>query len=321
MVIHANPGIRCRNLTKAKNLDAWAKVAHMPGRASIIIPAHNEERRIGRLLSSLSDVTIKDKYDVFVVCNGCTDRTLEVASQYPNVTVVEIETIGKHHALNEGDRLATSTFPRLYCDADIFISPTSITALIEALSTDEVRVAGPSVHYGSEDSTWAVRMFYRALETPVIAPWLSEHLVGRGIYGASQAARSRFETFPQVTADDLYFDSMFALSEKVTAKGAVATLWVPKSLRQLVRGEVRVAEGNRQQRKTRVDAFKTSTDEPATPRKFLEVANRRISTLTTWFRSIRIGDVIPLLVYLAVIFAARSILFARKSFKREIEWR
>ena len=127
----------------------------MSSRASIVIPAHNEERRIRHLLQSLSDPSIVGLYDVYVVCNGCTDKTRQVAEEYAGITVVEIDGVGKHHALNQGDLLAGDVFPRLYCDADIQVSPSSIEALIEALTTEEIQVAGPAVHYGVQHSTAA----------------------------------------------------------------------------------------------------------------------------------------------------------------------
>lgn len=167
----------------------------MPGRASIIFPAQNEEHRVGNLLDILCDASIGDAYDIFVICSGCTDRTRDVAEKYPRIVVVEIDELGECLALNEGDRLAGDAFPRLYGDADIQISPASIAALVEVLSTDEVKVAGPSIRYNSERSTWLIRMFFRAQEIPGIVSWHDGHLVGRGLYGASRAARQRFGPF------------------------------------------------------------------------------------------------------------------------------
>ena len=48
---------------------------------SIVIPAHNEEAVIGRLLRSLSDR--KENDEIIVVCDGCSDRTAEIAARSP----------------------------------------------------------------------------------------------------------------------------------------------------------------------------------------------------------------------------------------------
>ena len=293
----------------------------MSSRASIIIPAHNEERRIRRLLHSLSDPSILGFYDVYVVCNGCTDRTREVAEEYAGIIVAEIDGVGKHHALNEGDRLAGDVFPRLYCDADIQVSPSSIEALIEALTTEEIQVAGPAVHYGVQNSVWAVKMYYRSLDSRVMATWRVEHLVGRGLYGASRAARQRFTTFPNMFADDLFFDSQFELAEKKIVAGCVVTVWVPINVRDLIRGEVRVAEGNHEYRVTGVD-HDVLTEHAAQRRPRFELRLRsRVLVLQSWSRLMRGIDVVPILVYLGVSSASRLTLAVKKIRGRQILWR
>lgn len=302
-------------------MGGWTTVDIMPSRASIVIPAYNEERRIGGLLRTLSDPSIRGSYDVYVVCNGCTDRTREVAEGYDGVVVVEIEDAGKHLALNEGDRLSGDTYPRLYCDADIQISAASITALVEALTTDDVRVAGPSVRFDDKKSTWSVKLFYRALESPTTSRWLSGHLVGRGLYGASRAARRRFGSFPALFADDLFFDSQFTPSEKVTLLDAEVTLWVPANLRDLIRGEVRVAQGNQQygvaqgiERATSDPILKQRDELEATPK--IETSERRSS-----LKELRIKDIFPVLFHLGILVIAKMILSSKKLRGHQIHWR
>ena len=290
----------------------------MPSRASIVIPAYNEERRIRGLLGTVSDPSIRGFYDVYVVCNGCIDRTRQVAEEYEGLVVVEIDDAGKYHALNEGDRLAGDVYPRLYCDADVQISPSSITALVEALTTEEVKVAGPTIRYGVEKSTRAVKMFFRALEGPGITGWQREHLVGRGLYGASRAARRRFTSFPPLTADDLFFDSQFVSTEKVTLPDAIATVWVPVSLRQLVRAEVRVAEGNQQYRVAESDEGGVADHAVMRPDRFERGLEDRIKEIRGWFRD---GDVLPVLFHLGVLTVVRMILAVKKLRRRQINWR
>ena len=48
-----------------------------------IIPAHNEEAVVGNLIESLKNQTYpKDKYDICVIADNCTDKTKEVAEKY-----------------------------------------------------------------------------------------------------------------------------------------------------------------------------------------------------------------------------------------------
>jgi hypothetical protein len=54
--------------------------------------------------------------------------------------------------------------------------------------------------------------------------------------------------FPDLYADDLFFDSQSGPTEKIALSDATAVLRVPVNLRHLMKGEIRVADGNRQYR-------------------------------------------------------------------------
>ena len=72
---------------------------------SIIIPAHNEELYIDDTLKHLRDIDYpKDKYEVFVIENGSTDKTYEKAKLFEckNITVVSAPTKGVSLARNFG---------------------------------------------------------------------------------------------------------------------------------------------------------------------------------------------------------------------------
>ncbi len=58
---------------------------------SIIIPAYNEEKLIGRCLDSIvaASAPYKDQVEIVVVLNRCTDRTEEIALSYDCVIVKE----------------------------------------------------------------------------------------------------------------------------------------------------------------------------------------------------------------------------------------
>ena len=53
---------------------------------SIIIPAHNEERNISKLLDSIKAQSFTD-YEVIVVCDACEDETESIAKSYGAVTI------------------------------------------------------------------------------------------------------------------------------------------------------------------------------------------------------------------------------------------
>ena len=49
---------------------------------SIIIPAHNEEKRIGRTLKSYLDYFKNKNLEIVVVVNNCNDDTLKIVKNF-----------------------------------------------------------------------------------------------------------------------------------------------------------------------------------------------------------------------------------------------
>lgn len=86
-------------------------------RVAVIVPAYNEEARIGRVLDAVTKCALA--HEVIVVIDGGTDRTAEVARKYPKVRVVELfHNVGKGGAMAMG---AASTDADVLCfvDADL----------------------------------------------------------------------------------------------------------------------------------------------------------------------------------------------------------
>ena len=89
---------------------------------SVVVPAYNEERRIGPTLDSIEAFISgqEESTEVIVVDDGSTDATCEVvaASGYSNVRIIRIDrNRGKGHAVRIG-MLAASGDRRLFMDAD-----------------------------------------------------------------------------------------------------------------------------------------------------------------------------------------------------------
>ena len=75
-------------------------------RISIIIPAYNEERYLGRCLDSIA-AQLERPYEVFVIDNGSTDKTVKIARSYPFVTLLSEPKKGRVFARNTGFMAAT----------------------------------------------------------------------------------------------------------------------------------------------------------------------------------------------------------------------
>jgi glycosyltransferase involved in cell wall biosynthesis len=91
---------------------------------SVIIPAHNEERRLPRTLEQVFAFLKSQPYaaEVIVVENGSTDRTREIAAafaeQHPNFKVIHSDERGKGLAVRLGMLAAEGEY-RFMCDADL----------------------------------------------------------------------------------------------------------------------------------------------------------------------------------------------------------
>jgi hypothetical protein len=215
--------------------------ANLVGTFSVIIPAHNEERVIARTLNTLLAGAEAGGVEVIVVCNGCTDRTAAVVreSGYA-VRVIETEVASKVHALNLGDA-AVSGFPRIYMDADVYLSWESVRALALRLEVGDVLAASPGVRMDFSACSWAVRAFYRVDRA---LPSAKETIGGSGVYALSEVGRKRFDVFPEVTGDDAFVRRLFKPGERCAVEGSVSTVVPPKHLWGVIQIKTRSHFGN-----------------------------------------------------------------------------
>ncbi len=213
---------------------------------SIVIAAHNEAAIIGMCLDSLLSATSPGEFDVTVVANGCTDETAEFAAARAGVRVIDLPVPGKVGALNAGDDVAVG-YPRIYLDADIFLSAADIRKLCGVLESSNVRPKGQLLAATARRaidvsrSSVLVRAYY-AINSQL--PVYRHALFGRGIVVLSAEGRNRFDRFPDIVADDMFLDSLYDASEKMEVEAVCARVLAPRRTRDLVRRLVRVRRGN-----------------------------------------------------------------------------
>lgn len=212
---------------------------HTSGVTSIVIPAHNEGRVIGRLLDALLDGAPSAGPDIVVVCNGCTDDTAAVAAaRGPRVRVVEIPTPSKHLALRVGDEHARG-FPRLYVDADVVVGAAGVRALADALATSPALLAAaPGRDIPLAGCAWPVRAYYRVWQ---LLPAVREGLFGRGVIAVTEPGHARLATLPPLMADDLAASLAFAPGERRVVESARVVVLPPRTWGDLIKRRVRAA--------------------------------------------------------------------------------
>jgi len=206
---------------------------------SVVVPAHDEELVIGRCLSTLLRGAEPGELDVVVVCNGCSDRTAEIAQRFP-VRVIEIDKASKHAALNLGDA-AVRRFPRFYVDADVQVSVGALRATADAMAAPGVHAAAPRLRLDLRGCGRAVRAYYRVWRR---LPYCSDGMVGSGVYGVTAAGHARLGRFPDVIADDLWFRNHFDAGERRSVAGASFVQRPPRDMRSLLRVRTRQCLGN-----------------------------------------------------------------------------
>jgi glycosyltransferase involved in cell wall biosynthesis len=214
--------------------------AARPLLGSVVIPAHNEAAGIRRCLDALFTGTEPGELDVVVVCNGCFDDTAALASSsgYP-VCVIELEAPSKSAALRAGDK-AAQVFPRLYLDADVVLQGSAARDVLDRLRAGAL-AARPPIRYDSTGASAPVRSYYRARSR---VPALLGSLWGAGVYGLSEAGRSRFGAFPDLVADDLWVDLQFAPAEIEIVDCRPVVVAVPRRARDLMLVLRRTYRGN-----------------------------------------------------------------------------
>lgn len=112
---------------------------------SIVIPAYNEEKRIGMTLESYSKyfdkISKKDKfsYEILIVINNTSDKTEDIIREYvdknKNIRYLNLVKGGKGYAIIEGFKDALKRKNSLigFVDADMSTSPEAFYDLIENL--------------------------------------------------------------------------------------------------------------------------------------------------------------------------------------------
>jgi glycosyltransferase involved in cell wall biosynthesis len=214
----------------------------------IVLPAHNEAGRIGPLLPVLTAAASDLGYLVVVVCNGCQDRTADLARAAKGLRVLEFDWASKNRALNEGELALGAVFPRLYVDADVQTTPETLRILMDALRVDEPIAVRPYETYLEDGASWLVRAYHDARYLwPLSRAWSEQHLEGHHIYGTNERGRARFGAFPEdsLAMDDAYFDRMFDRDQKLAVEGANVEVPLPRTTRQLFRARVRIYQGKR----------------------------------------------------------------------------
>lgn len=113
---------------------------------SVVVPTHNEGRRLADTVASVVGAA-RDDYEVVVVDDGSTDGSVdEVVRRFADdpVSVVPGGTLGVARARNVGAESARGEVV-VFLDAHCFVRPGSLERLAAALENPDVGLAGPAI--------------------------------------------------------------------------------------------------------------------------------------------------------------------------------
>lgn len=144
---------------------------------TLVIPAHNEENRIGKTLQAYHDFFAQQPHDMtyLVVLNGCSDRTIDVVGalqqQLNSIEFLDLKEAGKGIAIKAGFAQALHSDAQFigFVDADMATSPQEFHKLIEAMGDADGIIAS---RYLKESSVtparppvkeWGRRLVYQPL--------------------------------------------------------------------------------------------------------------------------------------------------------------
>jgi glycosyltransferase involved in cell wall biosynthesis len=122
----------------------------IPMKVSFSIPAYNEEAIIGKCIESvLAEIQRSGvPAEIVVINNASTDRTRDVASQYPGVRVVDEMEKGLTRARAAGMRVSDGDIIA-NIDADTLVPPGWLTTVRKRFSNNPnlVALSGPYIYY------------------------------------------------------------------------------------------------------------------------------------------------------------------------------
>ncbi len=179
---------------------------------SIVIPAHNEEKRLPPSLEKIDQFLSQQSYtaEVLIVENGSRDRTLDVARSYlqrmPYLRVLREEARGKGLAVQRGMLEAVGQY-RFICDADLSMPIEQVNRFIPPAQSDPEVVIGSreiagSVRYNEPAYRHLIGRVFNTMVRWLALPGLQDTQCGFKCFRADAAA----QVFERQTLTGMSFD-------------------------------------------------------------------------------------------------------------------
>ena len=127
---------------------------------SVVIRAYNEEKHIGRLLTGITQQTIKDA-EIVLVDSGSTDETVAIASRYPvRVVTIRPEDFTFGRSLNRGIDAANGEYVVIISAHCYPVYPDWLEQILKPLEDSQVAVSYGK-QSGGETNQYSEHQFFR----------------------------------------------------------------------------------------------------------------------------------------------------------------
>lgn len=133
---------------------------------AVLIPAHNEEKQILAVISSILDTDYQGKYQTFVIADNCHDRTAAIARESGATVFERTDPVnpGKGQAINWA---LTTQSPLLaefsiiaFVDADTEVDPNFLPAIADSLGRDDIDVVQGFHSVSNAEDNWRTSFTY-----------------------------------------------------------------------------------------------------------------------------------------------------------------
>ncbi len=204
---------------------------------SIILPAYNEEKRIGSTLKKINDYLSKStySYEIIVADDGSTDETVNLVKNLqqnmPNIRIVCCETNkGKGQAVRVG-MLAAEGQIRLFSDADGSTPIDELEKILAPIINGQAKISIGS-RYLSESEITKSQPFYRRVwsrfANQIVQKMLLPGIVDPNCGFKAFEAETTHRIFSQCTVNEWSFDlEVLGLARKLGISVAeVPVKWI-----------------------------------------------------------------------------------------------
>lgn len=126
---------------------------------SLVIPAHNEEKTLLELVKKVQKSLGSINYDIVIVNDGSTDKTLEIATKlsndFRNISCLSNDVnIGKSQTVRKGILATTGNYVVIQ-DADLEYEPSDLLLLYEKISRENLDIVyGNRFGYNNKVVYW-----------------------------------------------------------------------------------------------------------------------------------------------------------------------